>query len=62
MSLYYNGGNSFLHANGVKIYQFREKGSIKPYPLRLKNISKDFTVNNMKESGLTDMWMILCSF
>ena len=51
----------FLHANSVKIYQFREKGSIKPYQLRLSNISKDFTVNNMKESRLTDTWMILCS-
>ena len=43
----------FGHHNGVKIYQFKAKGSeIKPYPLCLGNISKDFTVDNLKKTGL----------
>ena len=33
-----------------KIYQFKAKNSeIKPYPLCLENISKDFTASNMKK-------------
>ena len=49
MSLHYNAANSFSYINGVKIYQFKAKESeIKPYPLCLGNISKDFTVDNMK--------------
>ena len=35
------------------MYQFKGKDSeIKPYSLCLVNISKDFTVNKMKERGL----------
>ena len=50
LSLHYNGSNSFLFANAVKIDQFKAKYSeIKPYPLRLDNISKDFIFNNMKK-------------
>ena len=34
----------------MKIYQFKAKYSkIKPYPLCLGNISKDFTANNIKK-------------
>ena len=34
----------------AKIYQFKAKNSeIKPHPLCLGNISKDFTANNMKK-------------
>ena len=34
----------------MKIYQFKVKDSeIKPYPLCLGNISKDFTIDNMKK-------------
>ena len=37
----------------VKIYQFRAKDSeIKPYPVCLGNISKDFILDNMKKPGL----------
>ena len=35
------------------MYQFKTKDSeIKPYPLFLGNIFKDFTINNMKQTGL----------
>ena len=43
LSLYYNAINSFWYANGAKFYQFNAKDSeIKPYPLCLRNISKNF--------------------
>ena len=50
LSLHYNGSNSFLFVNATKIYQFKAKDSeIKDYALCLGNISKDFTINNMKK-------------
>ena len=50
LSLQYNGSNSFLFANDTKIYQFKAKNSeIKDYALRLGNISKYFTIDNMKK-------------
>ena len=53
LSLHYNGSNSFLFVNGVKIYQFKAKDSeINASPLSLGNISKDFAVDNMKKTGL----------
>ena len=49
LNLHYNGNNSFLYVNATKIYQFKAKNSeIKDYTLRLFNISKDLTINNMK--------------
>ena len=56
LSLHYNGSNSFLFANAVKIDQFKAKCSeIKPYPFRLGNISKDFILNKMKKkTGLKE--------
>ena len=51
--MYYNGSNSFLFVNDTKIYQFKAKDSeIKKYPLCLGNVSKNFTANNMKKTGL----------
>ena len=53
MSPDYNGSNSFLFVNATKIYQFKANDSeIKDYALCLANISKDFTINNMKKTGL----------
>ena len=53
LRLHYSESNSFLFANATKIFQFKAKNSeIKPYPLCLGNISKDFTPNNMKKAGL----------
>lgn len=54
-SLHHNAAYSSLYAKGVKIHQFKAKGSErKPYPLRLGNISKDFTVDNMKKIGFNE--------
>ena len=51
LSLHYNGNNSFLFVNATKIYQFNAKNSeIKDYALCLVNVSKDFTINNMKKN------------
>ena len=53
LSLYYNGSNSFLFVNDTKKYQFKAKDSeIRAYPLCLGNISEDFSVNDMKKTGL----------
>ena len=51
--MHHNGANSYLFVNGTKIYQFKAKDSeIVASPLLLGNISKDFSVNNMKKTGL----------
>ena len=50
LSLHYNGSNSFLFVNAVTMYQFKAKYSeVKAYSLRFGNISKDFTLDNMKK-------------
>ena len=52
-SLYYNGANSYLLINGKEIHKFKAKDSeIVTTPLYLGNISKDWTVNNRKKTGL----------
>ena len=44
---------SFSFADATKIYQFKAKDSeIKKYPLCLGNVSKDFTIDNMKKSEI----------
>ena len=53
LSLHYNGANSYLFVNGTKIIKFKAKDSeITAYPLCLGNISKDWSVDNMKKTGL----------
>ena len=50
LSLYYNSNNSFLLVHATKIYQFKAKDSeMKKYPLCLRNISGDFSANNIKK-------------
>ena len=50
LSLHYNGSSSLLFVNATKVYQFKAKNSeIKDYALFLDNVSKDFTINNMKK-------------
>ena len=52
LSLYYNGANSYLFVNGTEIYKFKAKDSeIVASPLCLGNISKDWSVDNMKKTG-----------
>ena len=51
-SLHYNGANSYLLVNGTGIYKFKAKDSeIAASPLCLGNISKDWSVDNMKRTG-----------
>ena len=48
LSLHYNGINSFLFVNAIKIYHFKAKDSeIKEHYLCLENISGFFSDNNM---------------
>ena len=50
LSLHYNGANSYLFANGTEIHKFKAKDSeIVATPLCLGNISKEFSVDNMKK-------------
>ena len=52
LSLHYNGTNSYLFVNGTDIYKFKGKDSeIVATPLCLGNISKDWSVDNMKKTG-----------
>ena len=53
LSLHYNGASSYLFVNGTEIIKFKAKDSeIVAYPLYLGNISKDFSVTNMLNTGL----------
>ena len=53
LSLHYNGANSYLFVNGTEIIKFKAKNSnIATYPLCLGNILKDWSVDNMKDTGL----------
>ena len=53
LSLHYNGANSYLFVNGTEIYKFKAKDmEIVASPLCLGNISKGFSVDNMKKTGL----------
>ena len=53
LSLHYNGSDSFLFVDATKIYQFQAKDSeIKKYTLNVGNVSKDFTIDVMKKTGL----------
>ena len=52
--MHYNGGNSYLFVNGTEIIKFKAKDSkIIESPLCLGNISKDWSMDNTKKTGLT---------
>ena len=54
LSLHYNGANSYLFVNGTEIIKFKGKDSeILASPLCLENISKDWSIDNMKRTGFT---------
>ena len=54
LSSHYNGANSYLFVNGTEIVKFKAKDSnIVSTPLCLGNISKDWSVDNMKRTGCT---------
>ena len=49
LSLHYNGANSYLFVNGTEVHKFKaEDSGINAIPLCVGNISKDFSVDNMK--------------
>ena len=53
LSLHYNGANSYLFVNGTEMIKFKAKDSeLDSNILCLANISKDFSVSNMKKTGL----------
>ena len=53
MGLHYNGTNSHLFVNGREIYKFKAKDSqTVATPVCLGNISKDWTVDNLKKTRL----------
>ena len=53
LSLHYNGASSYLFANGKEIHKFKAKDSeIVETPLCLGNISKDWSLDNMKKTRL----------
>ena len=58
VSFYHNGAHSFLFVNGTEIHKFKTKVSeIVASPLCLGNISKDFSVDNMKKKMI--QWLRL---
>ena len=51
LSLYYNEANSYLFVNSTEVYKFKAKDSkIVAAPLCLGNISKGWSVDNMKKT------------
>ena len=54
LSLHYNEANKYLFVNGTESIKFKAKdSSIVLTPLCLGNISKDWSVANMKKTGFT---------
>lgn len=59
-SLPYDGVNSYTFDNVVEIYKLKAKiFETNVAALRLENVSKDFSVNNLKKTGLS---RYLCAF
>ena len=53
LSLLYSGANGYLFVNGTETIKFKAKDfEIKAYPLCLVNISKDWSIDSMKKTGL----------
>ena len=53
LSLHYNGVSSYLFVDGKEIVKFKAKESkIIATPLCLENISKDWSIDNLKNTGL----------
>ena len=60
LSLHYNGANSYLFVNGTEIYKSKAKNSeIATTPLCLGNISKDWSIDNMKKKGFLILVLIM---
>ena len=60
LSLHYNGVNSYLFLNGAENHKFKSKDSeIVATPLCLGNISKDWSVDNVKKKKTDLMVMFM---
>ena len=58
LSLHDTGANSYLFVNGTEIHKFKVKYTeVVASPLCLGNISKDFSVDNMKKNRIK--WLCL---
>ena len=58
LSLHYNDANSYLVVNATEIYKFKAKDSESLVgPICLGNISKDWSIDNIKELDLLVMFM-----
>ena len=52
LSFHYKGANSYLFVNGKEIHKFKAKDSeTVATPLCLGNISKDWSIDNMRKTG-----------
>ena len=59
LSLHYHKENSYLFVNGTEIHKFKSKDSkILANSLCLGNISKDWSVDNMKKTELLVLIMM----
>ena len=55
LSLHYNGANKHLFVNGTEIHKRKAKNSL----FCLRNISKQWFVDNMKKTGLNGQFIVL---
>ena len=52
-NFHYNGLNSYIFVNGVEVYKLKAKNfEINTALLCLDNVPKDFSVDNMRKTGL----------
>ena len=59
--MHYNGTNSYLFVNSTEIIKFKAKDSnIIATPLCLGNISEDWSVDDMKDTGLNGYAYDIC--
>ena len=59
LSLHNNGANSYLFVNDTDIYKFKAKDSeILVGPICLGNISKDWSLDNLKKTGLLNYFSV----
>ena len=53
LTLHYNKENAYLFVNGAEFIKFKSKDyEVYPHPLCLGNISRDWSVDNMKKAGV----------
>ena len=63
LSLHYNGSNSYLFVNRVRMYSFKAKDfELNACPVCLENISKDLVVDNIRKTGRNGcliFWLVM---